>query len=139
MDNQKDMPDFLLEAVFNTMIDLTNKNLQKRCICTDTKNITYYTSDHAIKLNNFVNDSCSYISTLKIQYLFDGPNSECYFLKNITYPRGSISYLSSNWDKLYYNLVTAIIESILRNGSNQYNIIDFLASISKEPENVQYV
>mgnify|MGYP000080393882 FL=1 len=139
MDNQKDMPDFLLEAVFNTMIDLTNKNLLKWCICTDVKNITYYTSDHAIKLNNFVNDSCSYISTLKIQYLFDGPNSECYFLKNITYPRGSISYLSSNWDKLYYNLVTAIIESIIRNGSNQYNIINFLASISKEPENVQYV
>lgn len=139
MDNQKDMPDFLLEAVFNTMIDLTNKNLLKWYICTDVKNITYCTSNHAIKLNNFVNDSCNYISTLKIQYLFDGPNSECYFLKNITYPRGSISYLSSNWDKLYYNLVTAIIESILRNGSNQYNIIDFLASISKEPENVQYV
>ena len=139
MDNQKDMPDFLLEAVFNTMIDLTNKNLLKWCICTDVKNITYYTSDHAIKLNNFVNDSCSYIPTLKIQYLFDGPNSECYFLKNITYPRGSISYLSSNWDKLYYNLVTAIIESIMRNGSNQYNIIDFLASIPKELENVQYV
>ena len=140
MSNSKCMPDLLLENVFITMTDLTNTDILKWKIFTDPKTRSYCTTDNAIILNNRLDDSSKfskYTSTLNIEYGVDGTDTEFYLLNNITYPRGDNTYRGSNWDKLYYNLVTSIIQSVLRHGSTEYNLINYLAKIKKQTKSTR--
>ena len=140
MSDSKCMPDFLLEAMFNTMIDLTNKDHLKWNIDTTEKSITYYTTDNKIRLYNYLHNSYNSASTLEIQYNTACSNYECYVLNNLTYPRGENKpYYMRIWDKLYYDLVTAIIQNILRHGSDKYDIINYLASVQNPLVSVQDV
>ena len=140
MSDSKYMPDFLLEAMFNVMIDLTNKDHLKWNIDAAEKRIVYYTTDNKIRLYNYLNNSYNSASTLKIEYNTACSNYECYVLNNLTYPRGeNKSYNIHIWDKLYYNLVTAIIQNILRHGSDKYDIINYLASVQNPLVGVQDV
>lgn len=140
MSDSKYMPDFLLEAMFNVMIDLTNKDHLKWNIATAEKSIVYYTTDNKIRLYNYLNNSYNSASTLKIEYNIECSNYECYVLNNLTYPRGENKpYHMHIWDKLYYNLVTAIIQNILRHGSDKYDIINYLASVQNPLVGVQDV
>ena len=65
MSDSKYMPDFLLEAMFNVMIDLTNKDHLKWNIDAAEKSIVYYTTDNKIRLYNYLNNSYNSASTLK--------------------------------------------------------------------------
>lgn len=104
------------------------------------KSIVYYTTDNKIRLYNYLNNSYNSASTLKIEYNTACSNYECYVLNNLTYPRGeNKSYNIHIWDKLYYNLVTAIIQNILRHGSDKYDIINYLASVQNPLVGVQDV
>lgn len=130
MENVKHMPDFLLENVFITMTNLTDADVLKWKIHTNSKVTSYHTVNSTIILENRLeDDSFKGTSTLIIKYDTD---TELYLLNNITYPRGSDSYRTDKWDKLYYNLVSSIIQSVLRHGASEYEFINYLAKINKK-------
>lgn len=141
METAKYMPDFLLESVFNTLITLTNQNFLKWKLHSnidDTQKYTkYVTVDSRIELFNCLYDHCASISELTLNYYNKNLIiEESYTLKNITYPIGSDNYTSNNYDRWYYRLTTAINDNILRNRSDEYKLIDYLATITNQKESL---